>query len=219
MKLPSFRAEATMKPSFVLLVMIAISMIWASDVLAYNDYSGCEGCHGDFRSSPYISLSDGANWGDDLHDVHRDTMLNRDCDTCHTTGPFSPVIMDSSTGGSGLSAMSCVGCHGRDEDTNRGAGLRQHHWTEGVTSCVDCHSDANPTNYTPVAENVSPNYYATPGTGHNIPLNPCIPLPTGAGGENYAGTTAGLDNDGNGIYDTADPNCPVPVELMIFEIE
>jgi hypothetical protein len=221
MKLPSFRAEATMKPPFVLLVMIAISMIWASDVLAYEQYSqgndsgNCADCHGDFRAPSYTSPS-GDPWGVNLHDVHRTTMLNRDCNTCHTSGPFFPVIMDSSTGGNGLDPISCVGCHGRDGDTNRGAGLRQHHWTAGETGCVNCHSDSNPANYTPVGENVLPNYYASPGTGHPaMPTNSCNP----SGGENFGGTTVGLDNDGNGIYDVADPTCPIPVELMIFEIE
>jgi hypothetical protein len=220
MKLPSLRAEATMKPPFVLLVMIAISMIWASDVLAYNDYAGCEVCHGDFRDSPYTSLSDGSSWPDGLHDTHRNDMLGRDCDTCHAGG-FSPVSLELSTGGAGLSAISCVGCHGRDEDdgnatttgtSQRGAGLRQHH--VGSANCSGCHDDQ--TGYTPVGENVLPNYYATPGTGHPaMPTNACNP----SGGENFAGTAAGLDNDGDGVYDTADSNCTIPVELMIFEIE
>ena len=226
MKIFTLWAEATVKPSFVLLALITILMIWASDAWAYEQYSedgdatNCRACHGDFRSSPYISLSDGANWGDDLHDVHRNTMLGgSDCDTCHSSGPPFPVILNSSAGGNGLDPISCVGCHGRDEDTNRGAGLRRHHWTAGVTGCVGCHSDANPANYTPVGENVLPNYYANPGTGHPaMPTEPCNPTPAFV--ENFAGTTLGLDNDGDGIYDMADGNCEgVPVELMTFEIE
>jgi hypothetical protein len=223
MKLPSLWAEATMKPPFVLLVMIAISMIWASDVLAYQDYaSGCEECHGDFRASPYTSLSDGDSWPDGLHDTHRNTMLNGDCSTCHaSSGGFSPVSLESSGGGAGLTAISCVGCHGRDLDngnatatgfSQRGAGLRQHHL--GSADCSGCHDDQ--TGYTAVGENVLPNYYASPGTGHPaMPDNPC----NLSGGENFAATPLGLDNDGDGTYDDADADCQIPVELMIFEIE
>ena len=100
----------------------------------------------------------------------------------------------------------------RLERRNGGAGLRQHH--ETFARCTGCHKDQ--TGYTPVGENTLPNYYANPGTGHtNMPTNPCNP----SGGENFSGTSTGLDNDGDGVYDTADTNCLVPVELMIFEIE
>ena len=100
-----------------MLITIAILMIGASDALAYEDYSsGCQNCHGDFTADPYISLSDGANWGDSLHNVHRIGMLGGDCNTCHSSGARVPVFLDSSIGGSGLEPISCVGCHGRDED-------------------------------------------------------------------------------------------------------
>ena len=221
MKLPSLWTEATVKPSFVLLALIAISMIWASDVLAYEEYAdGCDGCHGSFTENPYDPPSGGANWSNSLHNIHQE-MVNDDCNTCHTGDPDDPkppVFTESSTGGAGLAAISCVGCHGRDQDmgqttttgtAQRGAGLRQHH--ETFARCTGCHKDQ--TGYTPVGENILPNYYASPGTGHpNIPSSSC-------NGENFAGTATGLDNDGNGLYDVADPTCPVPVELMIFEIE
>ena len=214
MKLPSSWAAAYVTPLFVLLVTITVLMIGASDALAYEDYaSGCQNCHGDFRADPYISLSDGANWGDSLHDVHRNVMLGGDCNTCHAaTGGFSPVLLESSGGGNGLEAISCVGCHGRDEDignatttgtSQRGAGLRQHH--AGAASCGGCHADQ--TGYTPVGENVLPNYYANPGTGHPaMPEDSCNP--NGSEGV-FAGTLLGLDNDGNGIYDMADDACSV----------
>jgi hypothetical protein len=219
MKLPSLWAEATVKMPFVLFAMIAIAMIWASDVLAYEDYaSGCDNCHGDFTADPYNPPSGGASWSDSLHIIHRDNMLGGDCDTCHTTGGRKPVLLESSNGGDGLAAISCVGCHGRDADdgnatvtgtSQRGAGLRQHH--VGVASCTGCHDDQ--TGYTPVGENILPNYYANPGTGHpNIPSSSC-------NGENFSGSPTGLDNDGDGVYDTADSDCLIPVELMIFEIE
>ena len=231
MKLLSLWAEATVKPSFVLLALIL--MVWASDVLAYENYSGgsgkgnCFSCHGDFTADSYNPPFGRPTWGtgNSLHSVHQ-SMVSDDCDTCHTgvTGEEAPpVFLDSSNGGDGLELISCVGCHGRDQDRGndgtrspgRGAGLRQHHIEAGETVCGTCHSDA--AGYTPVGENISPNYYANPTTHTAIPLNPCIA--SGAGGEDVAGSPEGLDNDGNGTYDTADPNCPVPVELMIFEIE
>jgi len=200
-------------PFFVSLTAIAILMIGVSEARAYDKYSDCDDCHGDFRDSPYVSPADGSNWGDSLHDVHRDEMLNSDCNTCHISGDFDSVSIDSSTGGNGLAPISCVGCHGRDEDAGndgisggRGAGLRQHHYTAGIEGCANCHSDANPASYTPVGEDVLPNYYANPGNNHpQIPKNPC----NADGDENFAGTPLGLDNDGDGSYDTADSDCSV----------
>lgn len=220
MKILTLWAEATVKLPVVLLAIIAILMIGASDVLAFEDYSGCEGCHGGFLTDPYDPPSGGANWGDSLHAIHRADMLSFECDACHGAED-TPVLLETSLGGGGLAPISCVGCHGRDEDdgnattsgtSQRGAGLRQRH--AGSASCGGCHDDQ--TGYTPVGENILPNYYANPGSGHpNIPTNSCNP----SGGENFSGSTTGLDNDGNGTYDVADANCLVPVELMIFEIE
>jgi len=225
MKLLSLWAEANVKTPLVSLVTIVVLMIGASDALAYADYaSGCDNCHGGFEDNPYSPPSGGTDWGDSLHIVHRSDMLGNDCDTCHTGtgGTRSPVFLESSNGGNGLAAISCVGCHGRDEDngnatatgtSQRGAGLRQHH--VGFATCTGCHDDQS--GYTPVGENILPNYYANPGTGHPaIPSHSCNHL----GDEDFDGTALGLDNDGNGVYDMADTNCEgVPVELMTFEIE
>ena len=199
-------------PFFFSLIAIVILMAGLSEAMAYDKYSDCDDCHGDFRASPYVSLANGANWGDSLHDVHRNDMLNSDCNTCHVSGDFDSVSIDSSTGGNGLAPISCMGCHGRDEDMGndslsggRGAGLRQHHYTAGVERCVNCHSDSNPASYTPVGEDVLPNYYANPGTNHpQIPKDPC----NADGSERFAGTE-GLDNDGDGSYDAADSDCAV----------
>ncbi|MDX2427329.1 MAG: hypothetical protein QNK22_01435 [Xanthomonadales bacterium] len=218
MKILTLWAETTVKAPIVLLAIIAILMIGASDVLAYEDYSGCAGCHGSFLADPYNSPKGGPSWPDSLHNVHRGDMLGFDCDACHQADTDDPVLLESSVGGNGLAPISCVGCHGRDQDmgqatltgiAQRGAGLRQHH--TGFATCGGCHADQ--TGYTPVAENILPNYYANPGTGHpNIPSSACS-------GENFGGSATGLDNDGNGVYDTADASCLIPVELMIFEIE
>ena len=178
-----------------------------------DDPTNCGACHGNFRTGPYEALSDGSNWGDDLHDTHREGMLNGDCDTCHSSGSRFPVILDSSVGGDGLAPVSCVGCHGRAEDdsvANGGAcaiedcgpaaGLRQHHFRAGVTVCLDCHDNADPANYMPVGEDVLPSYYANPGTGHpNIPSDSCD--------DNFVGGPQGLDNDGDGDYDGNDTDC------------
>jgi hypothetical protein len=133
----------------------------------------------------YISPADGRTWREvyqevendepelevGLHDVHRHIMLDKidrsRCSVCHTRPPFYPVLLGSSTGGDGLEAISCGGCHGRNEDAGNdsisgglGAGLRQHHTNAGVTECKTCHADADPANYTPVGEDVLPSYYA-----------------------------------------------------------
>ena len=221
MKLSSLWAEAYVKPPFVLIATIAI-LIWASDALAYDDYAGgCDNCHLGFLNSPYTSLSDQSNWGDSLHNVHQ-SMVSDDCNVCHTGNPGDTnVFLESSTGGNGgMAPLGCVGCHGRDEDngnatstgtSQRGAGLRQHH--AGEASCTGCHDDQS--GYTPVGENILPNYYANPGTGHPaIPPDSCNP----SGGENFAGTALGLDNDGNDIYDTSDSNCGVVADTATLTL-
>jgi hypothetical protein len=198
-------------------------LLVAHEAFAYTQYSqnkdstNCRFCHGDFRSSPYLSLSDGMSWGDDLHDVHRDVMLDGDCDACHSSGARFPVLLDSSKGGDGLPAISCSGCHGRAEDgTGSGAegyaaGLRQHHYVNGVTGCLSCHADANPTAFDPVGEDFLPPYYADSDPDHPlIPEDPCNLMADGYT-EDYAASTLGLDNDGDGLYDEADVmDCPEP---------
>jgi cysteine-rich repeat protein len=201
-------------------------VLWAPRADAYGTYSeardatNCRACHGDFRDSGYQG-TDGEFWGDDPHDVHRRVMLNSDCSTCHGAG-FFPVGIGFSAGGVGFPAIGCVGCHGRDADTGNdslsagyGAGLRQHHTNAGAPPdadgllCADCHADADPGFYTPVGEDILPDYYfmpPDPDLEHpDKPTDSCNPN----GEEDYAGSTRGLDNDGNDIYDTQDPACAV----------
>ena len=103
-------------------------------------------------------MSDGQDWGN-LHNLHRSDMLAGDCAACHK-GDFFPVFLAESDGGIGFEAISCGGCHGRNEDMGTGsglsAGLRQHHFRAGVTTCQICHPDANPDNYPPVSEDTPP---------------------------------------------------------------
>lgn len=195
---------------------LAVIAAVASLALGYDQYStnktsgNCATCHGGFRTSPYTSKVDGQSWNDDLHDVHRNGMLGSDCNSCHYSSRF-PTYIGRSPGGNGLSGYSCAGCHGRSQDGTGtgtegfGAGLRQLHWRTGTTSCVDCHADSNPAAKTPVGENVLPPFYANPGTGHTIPTDPCNPSPAFV--ENYAASTLGLDNDGDGTFDALDSQC------------
>ena len=56
---------------------------WLHDLLVpVVDATNCRACHGDFRASIYTSPA-GVNWGVNLHDLHRTTMLSGDCNTCH----------------------------------------------------------------------------------------------------------------------------------------
>lgn len=201
--------------SFLYLAVIAAMFYGVQYVEADPTYSGCTSCHGGFTDRPYISLSDGQQWSDSLHDVHRYSMLNSDCYACHSSGGFGNVELGSSLGGTGLDPISCSGCHGRAEDgtgetgsQGYAAGLRQHHYNAGIRTCANCHSDANPSNYIPVGEDVLPPYYANPGSNPNIPSNPCNPEPDF--NEDFAGDTFtrfGLDNDGDGYYDGDDSDC------------
>jgi hypothetical protein len=208
-------------------VLAAVVLLFAEGANAYEQYSEnddatlCGFCHGDFRSSPYTSLSDGQSWADGLHDTHRNVMLTNgsvaDCSTCHYFGSKFPVLIGLSAGGNGLDPISCAGCHGRSEDgtgtgsEGYGAGLRQHHWVAGETICLDCHDDSDPGAYEPVGEDIFPPYYSASDPNH--PLIPGDPCNLQADGflEDYAATTLGLDNDGDDLYDEADViDCPEP---------
>jgi hypothetical protein len=207
------------------LVVVAL-LTWSGSGQAYDQYSvnrdatNCRACHGDFRATSYVSPVDGQNWGN-IHNLHRTTMLSGDCNACHFATRF-PVMIASSAGGTGLSPIGCVGCHGRAEDdvaanpefgAGYGAGLRQHHQNAGVTDCLECHQDADPASYTPVDENILPPYYANPGTSHPaMPTQSC----NANGSENFAGAAQGLDNDGDGVYDTDDTGCASPVESWVW---
>jgi len=185
-----------------------------------DDATNCGECHGDFRAGGYVSESDGDPWGASLHDAHRNTMLDGDCNACHSGNPRFPVFLNLSNGGDGLEPVSCMGCHGIDPNpstpnTEWGAGLRLHHTDAGVPAdqngdtCSDCHS-SDPT---PIAENVLPSFYFTPDTAHpDKPNDPCNPSPGFP--ENFAGDTIALDNDGDLTYDGADPDCGASTDIF-----
>jgi len=214
----------------VLAAMLTLLPWWGTTAEAYETWStngtnNCASCHGDFLANGYTSLVDGSPWliggsPTDLHDGHRTVMLSSDCNTCHTTGSYSTVFLASSTGGTGFSKISCLGCHGRRENgpggPNQvtGTGLRQAHHRAGTTDCLGCHDDSDPAgqgSFIPVAEKVKPPYYFTPDTAHpNKPTNPCN---KGGSTESKIGSSFGLDNDGNGLFDGDDSGCAGPVTL------
>jgi hypothetical protein len=97
--------------------------------------------------------------------------------------------------------------------TGWGAGLRQHHFNAGAPAdsngefCVTCHADADPANFTTAGEDTMPPWYGSVlNTNLDLNLEPCNP----GGEENLAGLAIGLDNDGDLLYDTADPDCQDP---------
>lgn len=216
-------SSRTGKAIFLSIPVCLLAAWMAPRPLAYDQYSAardatnCRACHGDFRAAPYVSKVDGQSWGENLHDVHRTTMLGGDCGVCHFTARF-PAFIGKSGGGTGAyaaEAYGCAGCHGRAADgtgsatvpsQGYGAGLRQSHYRAGQTLCVNCHADANPANKVVAVESVLPPYYDNGDAGHPVqPSAPCNPGP--AFNENFAGTSLGLDNDGNGQFDTADAAC------------
>ena len=174
-------------------------------------YSTCRPCHGEFDDNPYVSLTDGQVWPKGLHDAHTNVMLSGDCTTCHLVSAPFPVFVDRSDGGIGLPPVSCMGCHGREEDKGhdsispgRGAGLRQHHVGAGVAACGTCHSDGDAQVFAAAAENVPPPYYFLPDAAHpNKPADAC------SGVERFVSTAFGLDNDGDQLYERADSDCAV----------
>lgn len=212
------------RSTFTLFIaVVAVLMVGAQIAEAFPTYSrnrddtNCRACHGDFRADDYISNTDGTSWGN-LHNLHRRVMFAEDtpvskCAPCHGSEGMFPVRINESSSDY-LDPIACMGCHGRYEDANNvdfsagwGAGLRQHHTNAGVTSCANCHDDADPANYTPVGENVLPPYYFTPDPVFlNKPTDPCSSF----GEEDYAGIWEGLDNDGDGVYDVLDLDCTPP---------
>jgi hypothetical protein len=222
----------------VVIIALSCLLIGAPNTTAYQEYvdrglGGCDNCHGAFTDNQsYISLKDDVDWGADLMGVHN-IMVSDDCAVCHLVS--TPKNGDdisytnNSLGGSGWDAIGCIGCHGRAEDRGDaqdcvdpgnpnlpcgdGVGLRQYHFaaSPGFAGpiCLSCHADTNPANFTPVGEDVKPPYYALdPDPAHpNKPTDTC----NVNGEENYAGTAIGLDNDGDNVFDTADPDCAADV--------
>jgi hypothetical protein len=193
-------------------IILILPLLFGTASFAYDKYSNCNDCHGDFRASPYISKKDGTDWQTDLMDGHLNFISGNDrCDVCHAGNDRSVVRTNFSD--SATKPQSCVGCHGRVADESgvctfgapdadgehcgSGAGLRkQHELSPNVPSntCYLCHTDD--VGATLVGENSMPFNYGL----EDIALtSPCF-------GESQFGPT-GLDNDGDGPVDAADTDC------------
>jgi hypothetical protein len=197
--------------AFASLTLI-LSIFYSSGLLAYDKYSGCNDCHGDFRASPYISNKDGTDWGTDLMDGHLNFISGNDrCDACHAGNDRGVVELSFSD--SATKPQSCVGCHGRVADESgtctfgapdadgehcgSGAGLRkQHELSPSVpaNTCYLCHT--NDVGATLVGEDSMPFNYGLEGIAIT---SPCF-------NEAQFGPS-GLDNDGDGAVDAADSDC------------
>jgi hypothetical protein len=185
----------------MLVVLGVAGVVLVTPTAGYPTYtSGCNTCHGDFDGP--VSPK-GTKFPDDSkHEMHRaNQAMNTDCQLCHTSIGDDPFI-GSSAGTNNNPGVGCTGCHGRDYGGavgNSGVGLRAHHLVSGVTVCLECHDD----DPEPLPESVWPTYFGTPDTNAFDSCN------EGPGfGENWSvGDTEGLDNDGDDLYDGADPDC------------
>jgi hypothetical protein len=219
-----------MKRNLVILLSLAgfLAMVMSSpDAFAYDRYKdasgsgNCSTCHGDFTgsTSPMGSVFP----SDDKHRMHNGSgSMSSECNLCHTSGDNRNPWLGSSDGTANNTGLGCVGCHGRLEDAGNdsvsdgvGAGLRQHHDNAGITTCAACHTDADPANYTTVGEDIWPPYYGTADTNVS---RPCNDVSASNVNENWTiGDYLGSDNDGDGLYDAADPDCMVAPESDCFD--
>ena len=182
--------SALIKASTLSLFVLLLLALWSPSASAFEGFDdgggeglpACAACHSDL-----------ANFGPD-HGTHAG-LSNNDCDSCHVNGDgFNNPPLDN-----------CVRCHGRDQDAGGdnisaglGRGLRQHHVTVGAAACGNCHSDA--TGPVGVGEHVLPAFYpqALGGAG----LDSCD-----GSEEKFSSNSVSLDNDGDGLTDSADPDC------------
>ncbi|MCL4787254.1 MAG: hypothetical protein KJ070_10730 [Verrucomicrobia bacterium] len=181
--------KQTLRPRRALLIIPLLVLAGYHPVFAYEDYSGCESCHGNFRGATSTKGTIFPN--NNNHDMHRNSAnMGTACNLCHSGSSRVPTFIGTSTGTANNQGLGCTGCH-------VSAGLRAHHVNNGVTECLDCHdAEAAP------PENVKPPYYGTPDTKANNPGNTVQAANTN---ENWSvGDFLGLDNDGNNLYDLAD---------------
>jgi hypothetical protein len=189
------------KAGIVFFFLLTIAMFVGSDLFTtdshafqrYND--GCDLCHGTFISN--VSPK-GTNFGTagNKHEMHRSSsFMGTACNLCHTSGDGRDPYLGTSDGLTGIPGAGCAGCH-------NGPGLRQHHRVTGASSCSGCHAS---TEVAP-AESAKPPYYGTSGTKAN---NACNLVAQANLNENWSvgSPYEGLDNDGNNLYDSADPAC------------
>lgn len=179
--------------AFAMMTALLLINVSAS---AYEKYTeGCQNCHGDFTGA---TSPKGSTFPDgDKHKMHNGAQsMSADCNLCHTSIGDDPLI-GSSKGTSANPGIGCNGCHDA-------VGLRAKHELESPASCAGCHG-GDPA---PNGEDVLPTYYGV--QVDSAVDNPCNPTAEGNKNENWTiGDFVGLDNDGDGLYDMADPDCAV----------
>ena len=193
--------------STTLLLQLALAL-WTTTTHAYPTYddgagNGCVACHDGFQ---------GGNGP--LHYQHRTQLGITTCNVCHPAGGGSTPVRTYWSGPGG--GFGCAGCHGQtygETSPNSGLmkasayGLRQVHVNNGITACGSsgCHQPGalgHPDPFPPpLGENVAPPYYDPLFSGL---IDSCSSadedMPLDA-------DSVGLDNDGDGLVDAADPDC------------
>jgi len=202
--------------------VVLLAALWTSPVSAYPTFDGgcaASNCHEVvFNQDNYTSNHDGTAWGTNLMDGHLQIIEslvgplpgNDECLVCHNQIGDNPSTFSS---GNPDYPFSCAGCHGREGDntpndgafggTNPGRsdGLRNHHRSNGITTCDICHT-ADQTPSLVGESTLPPNYGGPPLAPPSAALiaDPCSDAQFGPDG---------LDNDGDNLYDAADPDCAV----------
>ncbi len=151
---------------------------WSAD--PDKDTGNCASCHGKFGfvGTKYTSMHDATVWTGDLMTGHGSSTLTG-CMECHQIEGDQPLL------------NRCASCHGREEDGGAlqlSAGLVNRHQIKGIATCSSCH--ALPQSI--AGENIVPAKMLEKG------IDPCNDAQFGPDG---------LDNDGDGLYDSADPDC------------
>lgn len=177
----------TIRIALPVVVGFLVLAVWRSP--AYERYSDCSSCHGNFTgsTSPQGTIFPSG----DKHRMHRDSAnMGTACNLCHRSDDNDNPFIGSSDGTANNPGIGCNGCH-------EATGLRKHHVITGADDCYGCHDAA-----TPPAENAKPAYYGTVDTKAKNPGNEVQVANTN---ENWSiGDFMGLDNDGNNHYDLAD---------------
>jgi hypothetical protein len=199
-----------MRPTAILLqVVLALCPTLAHAYPTYDDGAGngCVQCHDGFQ---------GGNGP--LHFQHRTQLGVTTCNLCHPAGGGSTPVRTYWSGPGG--GFGCAGCHGQnygETSPNSGLmkasayGLREVHVSKGVTACGSsgCHQPGALGHPDPLparlGENVAPPYYdpifsslvdSCSSADEDMPLD---------------ADSVGLDNDGDGLVDSADPDCATAV--------
>ncbi|MEW5755126.1 MAG: Ig-like domain-containing protein [Pseudomonadota bacterium] len=172
-----------------IITAVLVTALWSGGVFAFNTWTaGCNNCHGAWNGTGTYTNPAGktSSVGANLMNSHSQVVGG--CNTCHSKVAMAP----------GQSTVAlCGDCHGREQDAAgstgpgagpfRSAGLRKANPTH-ASVCSGCHAGDTAT---PVAENVPPAGFSALG------IDPC----------NDVKFIDGLDNDGNGLKNAADPAC------------